>query len=234
MQASFHKFSLDAIIKNMNTKRIIFWACFIIVLGLIIWGMVVAMNKVPADVSLGMAPAVTSADHVSSTSTVPVTVIEYSDFQCPACAAYFPIVEQLVSEASTTMRLVYRHFPLAQHKNSQLAARASEAAANQGKFWDMYHILFENQDSWATLSDSAAQTVFAGYAERLGLDAANYSADLDSDATKQKVSDSLKAAISLGVNSTPTFFVNGKVITNPPNYAEFKKLIETTATNSTP
>jgi protein-disulfide isomerase len=218
----------------MNTKRIIFWACFIVVLGLIIWGMTVAMNKPINGGSLGTAPDVTSTDHVTSTSTIPVTVIEYSDFQCPACESFFPVVEQLVRDASTTMRLVYRHFPLAQHKNAQLAARASEAAANQGNFWEMYRLLFENQERWASLSDSAARTAFAGYAESLGLDLTTYTADLDSDAVKQKIADSIKSAVSIGVNSTPTFFVNGKVISNPPNYAEFKKLIETTATNSTP
>ncbi len=218
----------------MNTKRIIFWACFIIVLALIVWGLVVAMNKPPIDTSLGMAPEVTSADHMTSTSSVPVTLIEYSDFQCPACASFYPIVEQVVREASTTMKLVYRHYPLPQHKNAQLAARASEAAANQDKFWDMYHLLFENQTDWDELADTAARDVFKGYAERLGMDLIAYSADLDSDATKLKVSESLKGAVATGVNSTPTFFINGKVISNPTSYAAFKKLIEDAATNSTP
>jgi protein-disulfide isomerase len=218
----------------MNTKRIIFWACFIIVLGLIIWGLVVAMNKPPIDTSLKSAPEVSSADHVSTEATVPVTLIEYSDFQCPACASYYPVVEQLAREASTTLRFVYRHYPLPQHKNAQLAARASEAAANQGKFWEMYRLMFENQNRWAELGDSGARQIFAGYAADLGLNVETYTADLDSDAVKAKVAADLKGGSDIGVNSTPTFFVNGKAITNPPNYAEFKKLIDDAATNSTP
>jgi protein-disulfide isomerase len=218
----------------MNTKRIIFWACFIIVLGLIIWGLVVAMNKPPIDTSLKAAPEVTSADHVSTTASVPVTLIEYSDLQCPACASYYPVVEQLVREASTTLRFVYRHYPLPQHKNAQLAARASEAAANQGKFWEMYRLMFENQTRWAELGDSGARQIFAGYAADLGLNVETYTADLDSDAVKAKVAADLKGGSDIGVNSTPTFFVNGKAISNPPNYAEFKKLIDDAATNSTP
>lgn len=218
----------------MNTKRIIFWACFIIVLGLIIWGLVVAMNKPPIDTSLKSAPEVSSVDHVSTVATVPVTLIEYSDLQCPACASYYPVVEQLVREASTTLRFVYRHYPLPQHKNAQLAARASEAAANQGKFWEMYRLMFENQTRWAELGDSGARQTFAGYAADLGLNLETYTADLDSDAVKAKVAADMKGGSDIGVNSTPTFFVNGKAISNPPNYAEFKKLIDDAATNSTP
>jgi protein-disulfide isomerase len=218
----------------MNTKRIIFWACFIIVLGLIIWGLVVAMNKPPIDTSLAEAPPVTNVDHVSSQAEVPVTVIEYSDFQCPACAAYFPVMEQLVREASTTMRLVYRHYPLGQHKHAQLAARASEAASNQGKFWEMAKLLFENQNTWNILSDADARKTFAGYAADLGLNMDTYAADLDSDAAKARVASDLKAGVTIGVNSTPTFFVNGKAISNPPNYEAFKKLIDDSVATSTP
>jgi protein-disulfide isomerase len=134
-----------------------------------------------------------------------------------------------MAEASTTIRMVYRHFPLSQHKHGQLAARASEAAAAQGKFWDMYQLLFENQESWSPLSDVAVRAVFATYAERLGLDKAAYEAALDSAETKGKVLSQQQDGVRIGVNATPTFFVNGKVLVTSPDYNEFKAAIEAAA-----
>ena len=100
----------------MNIKRIIFWACFIIILGLIIWGLAVAMGKSATNGTLTSSPApVTSADHILGSPNAPVTMIEYGDFECPACGAYYPLVKRLTDEASTTVRLVFRHFPLPQH-----------------------------------------------------------------------------------------------------------------------
>jgi protein-disulfide isomerase len=217
----------------MNIKRFIFWACFIIVLALIVWGLAVAMNKPVVD-ALGTAPDVSLTDNVTSTSTLPVTLIEYSDFQCPACGAYYPIVERLVAEASTTMRLVYRHFPLSQHLNAELAARASEAAARQGKFWDMHRLLFENQNVWNIYSDAAARAEFARYASQIGLDMALYNADIDSQMVIDRIKGDQNGGVKIGINSTPTFFINGKVISNPQSYEEFKALIDSAAQTSTP
>jgi len=211
----------------MNTKRIIFWASFIIILGLIVWGLVVAMNKAPAaPKGVGTPADVTMADNVRGPMDAPVTLIEYSDFQCPACAAYYPLVERLFSESSTTLRFVYRHYPLPQHKNADLAARAAEAANSQGKFWEMSQQIFENQTSWSELGDARARQIFAGYAASLGLNMEKYSTDLESAGTKQKVRDQYREGVAIGINSTPTFFVNGKTITNPRNYDEFKKIID--------
>jgi protein-disulfide isomerase len=214
----------------MNIKRIIFWIVFLVVIALIIWGLVVAMNKTPGTTpKLGEPTAVTLADHVRGPAEAPVTIIEYSDFQCPACATYYPVVERLVNESSTTVRFVYRHFPLfpIPHKNAVIAAQASEAAALQGKFWEMYRMLFENQKLWET-SDTAA-TIFEGYAERIGLNLTAYKKDVDSDAVKVRVQRDRDEGDALGVNSTPTFFVNGKAIVNPNSYEAFKTLIDEAA-----
>lgn len=214
----------------MNTKRIIFWACFIIILGLIFWGLVVAMNKPSAGTGPTSAGAVTAQDHVLGPKNASVTMIEYGDFQCPACGAYFPLVKRLTQEASTTLRLVFRHFPLAQHANAPITAQASEAAALQGKFWEMYDMIYENQAEWSNLPDAHATLI--GYAQKLGLDMVKFKADLDSSAVKDAVAADADEGHKIGINATPTFFINGKVIANPQSYEAFKALIEAAASGS--
>lgn len=217
----------------MNIKRIAFWLGFFVVLGLIIWGLVVALNKPQGtERRLGEPSPVTEADHVRGPADAAVTIIEYSDFQCPACALYYPIVEKLLSESTTTVRFVYRHFPLypLPHKNAFLASQASEAAGIQGKFWEMYQLLFENQHAWESLPNP--QSVFEGYAERIGLNSEAFKRDMASDAVKKRVQADRDEAITLGINSTPTFFVNGKAIINPQGYEAFKKIIEDAAATS--
>jgi protein-disulfide isomerase len=208
----------------MNTKRIVFWSCFVIVLGLIVWGLAAASNKQSSGPALGTPAPVTAVDHVTGPADAPVTLIEYGDFQCPACGAYYPLVEKLITtDASTSVRLVFRHFPLPQHLNAPLAAQASEAASMQGKFWDMYNMLYQHQNDWANLSDP--HSVFEGYAAAIGLDVAKFTIDIDSAAAKQVVSADQAEGETLGIDGTPTFFVNGKAITNPQSYDDFKNLI---------
>jgi len=216
----------------MNTKRIIFWSGFVILLALIVWGLVVAMNKpvVSPEAKLGTPAPVTSADHVRGPVDAPITLVEYSDFQCPACGAYYPLVEKLMTEASTSVRLVYRHFPLTQHLNAPAAAYASEAASKQGKFWDMYHELFDNQNSWSDVSDP--KSIFDGYAQKLGLNMAQFDADSVSTTTKAIVDGDLSEGTALGINGTPTFFLNGKGIVTPGSYEEFKTTVLSAATSS--
>jgi len=214
----------------MNKKRFFFWFSFVVVLGLIIWGLVVAMKKVPESSTAGAPPPVTAQDHIRGPDNAPITLIEYSDFQCPACASYYPLVERLLAEAGTTVRLVYRHFPLPQHANAKLASRAAEAAGLQGKFWEMYRLLFENQKVWEALSDSSARRVFTEYAAQLGLDINVFADDLDRPETIAKVESDQRSGINIGVNSTPTFFVNGILIQVPPQYDAFRSIIISSTT----
>lgn len=213
-------------------KRIIFWLCFIVVLGLIVWGLVVAMNKpVTPSKTLSTPADVTSIDNIIGPENAKVTLIEYSDFQCPACAMYFPVVEKLFAESSTSMRLVYRHFPLPQHANAMIASQASEAAALQGKFWPMYRLIFDNQTEWE--NSTKAREIFTQYAERIGLNMTSFKKDIDSDIVKNKIQASRDEGIKIGINGTPTFFVNGKAISNPQGYEQFKTIIEEAIKNST-
>jgi protein-disulfide isomerase len=222
----------------MNTKRIFFWAVFLIVLALILWGLVVAMNK-PAntsDLNLGSPAPISATDHVRGPADAPVTMIEYSDFQCPACEAYYPMVTKLLSDSassstSTPIRFVYRHFPLPQHPNAIPAAVAAEAAGAQGKFWEMYDLLFTNHTDWTELSDPTS--VFMGYAAQLHLDAVEFKTDLASSTLKSVIQTDLAEGQSLGIDATPTFFLNGKAVSNPSSYDQFKSLVQAAAAGGT-
>lgn len=154
-----------------------------------------------------------------------VTVIEYSDFQCPACGAYYPLIKQIQSDFGEDLKFVYRHYPLTTiHKNSMTASKAAEAAGLQGKFWEMHDLLFEGQKDWSELDDPTEK--FVEYATSLELDTEKFKSDLESDEAYQNVKDDLDSALSLGLNSTPSFFMDGVRITNPKDYNAFKALIE--------
>jgi len=218
----------------MNTKRIIFWLGFIIVLGLIVWGLIAAMNKQPANPNnpgnYGTPAPLAPDDHIRGPAEAPVTLIEYADFQCPACESYEPLLEQLEASASTTFKIVYRHFPLPQHPNALPAAYAAEAANLQGKFWEMHDLLFTNHTDWTELSDPTS--VFVGYATQLGLDANKFKTDMQSSAVKGRVERDIDEGNSIGINYTPTFFLNGHIITNPQSYDEFLAIIKNAATST--
>lgn len=157
-----------------------------------------------------------------ATSTAKVTIIEYSDFQCPACRAYHPMVKELLA-ANPEVKFIYRHFPLGQHFNAKKAAIAAEAAGLQGKFWEMHDILFEEQDDWAPMVNPNRK--FIGYAESLGLDAAKFEQDLSSGDLRLKVDQDMASGHPNGVNSTPTFFVNGVKVASPKNLEAFQALL---------
>lgn len=195
--------------------------------------MVSAVNNSPspsAPVEMTNLPPVSKDDFIkgpadkTSSDSAKVTLIEYGDFQCPACGAYFPLVKQISEEFNKDLRLVHRFFPLTNvHKNAMIAAQTAYAAGLQGKFWEMHDKLYENQSSW---SDTNPRETFIGYAKDLKLDLDKFKKDLDADSTKQFINQSVNSAISIGVNSTPTFFVNKMKIKNPAGYEEFKKIIQ--------
>lgn len=154
-----------------------------------------------------------------------ITLTEYSDFQCPACGAYYPIVKQLSEEFGDRVKFSYRQFPLTDiHRNAFSAALAGEAAAAQGKFWEMHDLIFGHQDSWSRSGNTFS--IFRTYAVSLGLDLAKFEADYRSSKSADLVNADYAGGVSLGVNSTPTFFINGeKILRNPRSYDEFKSLL---------
>lgn len=214
-----------------TAKRIVTWAGIIIVIALIIWGLVEANKKAAQGLQpLTLTEQVTSADWIAGSSTAAITVVEYSDLECPACQAYHnSVLKRLVAEEGNKFRFVYRHFPLAQHKSAYAAALAAEAAGKQGKFWEMHDVIFEHQTEWSPTGVASSTAAFAGYAKNLGLDMAKFAADVADPAVRTKIEGSAGSAVGMGVNSTPTFFVNGKSINNPNSYEQFKAIIDSSA-----
>jgi protein-disulfide isomerase len=168
-------------------------------------------------------PTTSDYDIVVGDQESKVSLIEYSDLQCPACASYHPIVKTVLAQYPN-IKYVYRNFPLRNiHPNAQIAAQAGYAANVQGKFFEMVDLLFTNQPDWENVQNP--QTIFVSYAQELGLDVEKFTSDMTSSEAKRFIDKSYEMAVSHGINSTPTFFLNGAKA-NASNYEDFKKLID--------
>jgi protein-disulfide isomerase len=145
------------------------------------------------------------ADHVIGPPNAAVTLVEYADFECPNCKQAAPVCKLLLERFAGRVRFVYRHFPLEEvHPHALLAAEAAEAAASQGKFWQMHDVLYENQ-SHLTLPD------LHGYAKQLELDMRRFQTELKEHVHLQRVRDDEQRGRESGIRATPTFFLNGKI-----------------------
>lgn len=162
----------------------------------------------------------------SPTITAPgakVTVVEFLDFECEACGAAFPTVKRILADYEGRLTFVVRDFP--NHSNSVLAASAAYAADEQGRYWEMYDKLLEQQTTWAERQDSQA-AVFLGFAEELGLDMAKFRSDLDSGRYADRIKRDFDDARKLGVDATPTFYINGVKFVGVLPYDEFERQID--------
>lgn len=203
----------------------IFKLVAVVILGLGIFG-IWKFVSAPADpVTEGSTLDVTDKDWVKGKSDAPVTLIEYTDFQCPACAAYYPIVKQLSDEMGDQLRLVVRHYPLVTiHKNALSGSRAAEAAGRQGKYWDMYDLLFTHQAEWS-LAENPLKSILPAYAGQIGLDVDKFRADMTDPTLDDKITADRQTGNDLKITGTPSFFLNGKLIKNPTSIEDFKKAI---------
>jgi len=157
-------------------------------------------------------------------------LVEFGDFQCPACGTYYPVVEQVKEEFKSNLTFVFRNFPLSQHKNALPSSYAAEAAGKQGKYWEMYGLIYMNQNEWASLDSPNKK--FEEYAAQLELDLDKYRLDVSSKEVKDKVDIDYGDGVALGVNATPTFYLNGQKIVSPRSVNEFKSLVEAAIQNS--
>ena len=208
------------------TRRIALWSSVLIGIGTVVF-MIVEFSTQPPASGVPVVPSrieITPEDWIKGESGSKVVLVEYSDFQCPACGTYYPILKQLYKEFGDRLQFVYRHFPLEQHRHADLAARAAEAAGRQGRIWEMHDLLFEGQATWA--NQNHPEEMFIGYARQLGLDIERFRADLDSREGKKAVEEDRISGNRVGVNSTPTFFLDGVIIQNPRNYDEFRNLLQ--------
>jgi protein-disulfide isomerase len=151
-----------------------------------------------------------------------LSVIEYSDFQCPFCAQYAPILDKLRAKYGDRVRFVFRFFPLADHKYGSISAKVAYAAFLQGKFWEMHDLLFEHQKEWSASPDP--RPYFDSYAQSLGLDLEKFHADTDAQSTTDFIARQAAEGDKAGVTHTPWFVVGDSVVL-PRNLEQFDKLI---------
>lgn len=212
-------------------RRIILWSAVILGLAGIVWFIFSQSenNKTPMPpppiAGAPVVPIITVSpeDWSKGPSTAPTVLVEYSDFQCPSCGAYYPLLKQLFDEFGERIRIIYRHFPLKQHTHAEAAARAAEAAGRQGKFWKMHDRLFESQKDWSELEDTGE--IFSGFAREIGLDMDRYETDRNSPEALRAIADDFNSELAANVKGTPTFYLNGREIENPMSYKDFRDVI---------
>src|SRR5262249_40032587 len=149
----------------------------------------------------------------------PVTIVEFSDFQCPFCGRVEPTLHQLLKEYPKQVRLFFKHYPLPFHQDAPLASEAALAAAAQGKFWEMHEKLFSHQTA-------LKRPDLEKYAEELGLDLAKFKQSLDTTANKGRIAADTALATQVGVSGTPAFFINGRFLSGAQPYDKFKTLVD--------
>lgn len=187
---------------------------------IIIVGGIIAYNATqPPKILTTADPKLLSNANSHSTESgalsYPVTLVEFGDYQCPACGYAEPIVEKVLAD-NPKVKLIFRNFPLAQHQNALVAAEAAEAAGAQGKFWEMHNAIYANQDIWSNMA--APMDAFVEMAKKLNLDVEKFQQDVQNKKFADVIAKDRSDGIALGVNSTPSFFINGKVYSGGLSY----------------
>ncbi len=194
----------------------------VLVLGL---GAVVLASGVFQPKENSSSVSLNSDDYMIGPENAPVTLIEYIDFECESCGAYFPLVKQLEQDFPNDLKIIQRYFPLPGHKNGLTSALAVEAAARQGKYFEMHDLLFSQQRMWGE-RPASDPSIFEAYAQQLGLDLVQFKQDVSSQSVKDRVQRDIDSGTKLGNTGTPTFYLNGEKISNPRSYEDFKILIQ--------
>jgi len=148
--------------------------------------------------------------HVRGRADAPVTLEEFGDFQCPPCGALAGPIKQLEKDYDPRLRVIFHHFPLITHQHAREAACAAEAAGLQNHFWEMHDLLYREQSVWSKAAD--VRTLFNSYAGMLGLNVDRFKKDIDSDKAKERVTADQKHGAALGVQNTPTIFLNNRAL----------------------
>lgn len=168
------------------------------------------------------APELTAADHVWGNPDATVTIIEYSDFECPYCSRHWPTMKQIKEAYGDQVKVVFRHFPLDFHPSAHPAAKASECAADQGKFWEMYDKLFEA----GAAGILAEEGLFVSFARDLGMNEATFSQCMAGSSKDAKIQADMDGGGTAGVNGTPGTFVNGNFVSGAYPFEYFQGIIE--------
>jgi len=147
-------------------------------------------------------PVTSDRDHIQGSSTAPVTLVEYGDYECPYCGQAYPVIKEVQKHLGNKLQFVFRNFPLTEmHPHAQHAAEAAEAAAAQNRFWEMHDYLYEHQQA---LDDRYLEK----YADYLGLNLAKFNSDISSHVYADRIREDFLSGVRSGVNGTPTFYIN--------------------------
>jgi protein-disulfide isomerase len=185
-------------------------------------------NSESADATPAPVPApAPGAGRVRGNPEAPVTLVEFGDYECPSCGYYHPVVMELMRRYPSEMKLQFHHFPLIQiHPNAMAASLAAEAAGDQGKFWEMHDLLFENQRSWERRHN--VEGYFLSLANQIGLNGAEFQQAFKAVETRDRVLADVRMGVDSNVQGTPTFYINGQLVPNdpPPGVEDLARLIE--------
>ena len=215
---------------SMQPFYVILGVVAVVGVGLVLWQVMGRGSPAVAPV-----PVVISDQELSRVQGIsigrddaPVVIYEFADFQCPGCGQFATFTAPLIKERlveTGQVRYVYYDFPLTQmHQHAFLASRAGRCANDQGRFWDYHDILYGRQPSWSSLSN--ATSYFIGLAEELGLDEGQFSSCLRSDEHQEEISRNIQLGQMLGVQGTPTLFVNMKRLGGVPDFAELQQIVQ--------
>lgn len=211
-------------------RNVITSTVLLLVAALAVLGVVVARpdTRSPGPVRPSVAPvdAVVRDDshRLSPAPAGSPVFVEFLDLECEACRAAFPLVEQLREDYAGRVEFVIRYFPIDAHANAMNAALATEAAARQGRLEEMYTRMYQTQASWGERQDSQAAT-FRDFAKDLGLDLARFDADVASASVRARVEKDRQDGLALGVQGTPTFFLDGRMV-QPRTEGELRSLLD--------
>ena len=177
-----------------------------------------------ADNNVQLTPPVDEKrDHAKGSADAPVTLVEYGDFECPDCGAAYPTVNELLQRMGDRVRFVYRYYPLVDsHPHAEHAAEVAEAAAAQGKFWEMFDMLYQNQRK---LDDDALMQ----YARAIGMDTQRLNDEMLKAVYTKRVEEDLASGDKSGVEGTPTFYINGVYYDGAYNVDAFQRALEQAA-----
>ena len=183
-------------------------------------------NETSPPVGQGESQLVHADSHVpGEKGASDVTFVEFLDFECEACGAFYPTMERIRKEYGDEITVAIRYFPIPSHTNAQIAAQAVEAAANQGALEEMYKRMYETQVEWGESQDSK-EALFVKFARDLGLDMGQFEKDLNAPETVERVKSDQEAGIALGVQGTPTIFFNGEKLRGMPTYEDLRSRID--------
>lgn len=211
----------------MSREAKILGAILVVVVG----GMIAlfAIANKPDPTPVGDKSKITRSDsHKEGSGSL--QLVEFGDYQCPACGKVYPDLKQIMKDYDGKVTFYFRNYPLSQHPLAKAASEAAEAAGEQGKYWEMHDKLYDNQSAWGDLTKSTSQSdaldIWAGYAKDLGLDVDKFRSAVNDEKFSQFINQDVADGTALGINATPTVYLNGKQLTSF-SYADMRDAINT-------